>query len=93
MIYLDDILVMNACRDDLNRDVAVVKSTLEEAGFLINVQKSEVIPTQSIEFLGLILDTAHLTLALTTAKKEALLKTCKKLQSGREVLGFGLVIG
>jgi hypothetical protein len=85
VIYLDDILIMNSDRDDLCRDVEIVISTLEEAGFIINVQKSESEPTQSIEFLGLIVDTVHSTLALTPGKKEAVLKACKSLLSSREV--------
>jgi hypothetical protein len=85
VIYLDDILIMNSDRDDLTRDVEIVKSTLEEAGFIINVQKSETEPTQSIEFLGLIVDTVHSTLALTSGKKEAVLQACKSLLSSREV--------
>lgn len=67
VIYLDDILIMNSDRDVLTRDVAVDTSTLEEAG--VNEQKSETVPTQSIEFLGLIIDTVHSTLDLTTGKK------------------------
>ncbi|KAI9554999.1 reverse transcriptase [Daphnia sinensis] len=74
VIYLDDILIMNSDRNLLTRDVAVVSSTLEEAGFLVNEQKSETVPTQSIEFLGLIVDTVHSTLDLTTGKKEAIMK-------------------
>jgi hypothetical protein len=82
---LDDILNMNSCPEGLSRDVALVRSTLEEVGFLINDKKSETDPTQRLEFLGLMLVTAHLTLALTVAKKEALLRTCKKLLASREV--------
>jgi hypothetical protein len=77
VIYLDDILIMNSDRDDLTRDVEIVKSTLEEAGFIINVQKSETEPTQSIEFLGLIVDTVHSTLALTSGKKRQFCKHVK----------------
>ena len=36
VIYLDDILIMNSCPEGLARDVALVRSTLEEVGFLIN---------------------------------------------------------
>ena len=85
VIYLDDILIMNSCPEGLARDVALVRSTLEEVGFLINDKKSETDPTQRLEFLGLMLDTTHLTLALTEAKKEALVRTCKKLLASRDV--------
>jgi hypothetical protein len=45
VIFLDDILIMNSDRDDLTRDVEIVKSTLEEVVFFINAQKSETEPT------------------------------------------------
>jgi hypothetical protein len=60
---------MNSCMIDLTRDVAEVKSTLEEAGFIINVKKFDTVPNQRLEFLGLILNTVHLILALTEVKK------------------------
>jgi hypothetical protein len=44
VIFLDDILIMNSDRDDLIRDVEIVKSTLEEVVFIINAQKSETEP-------------------------------------------------
>jgi hypothetical protein len=62
MIYLDYILIMNSDRDDLTRDVEIVKSTLEEAGLINKRSKSETEPTRSIEFLKLIVDTVHSTL-------------------------------
>jgi hypothetical protein len=65
---------------DLTRDVAEVKSTLEEAGFIINVKKFDTVPNQRLEFLGLILNTVHLILALTEVKKKAFMCwACKKL--------------
>jgi hypothetical protein len=79
MIYLDDILIMNSDRHDLTRDIEVVKSTLEEAGFIINIQKLKTVPTQSIEFL------IHSTLALTRGKKEAVMQACKKILCKQEV--------
>ena len=70
VIYLNDILILNSCPEGLARDVASVRSTLEEAGFLINGKTSETDPTQRLEFLGLMLEKVHLTLALTEAKKK-----------------------
>ena len=81
MIYLDYILIMNSDRDDLTRDVEIVKSTLEEAGLINKRSKSETEPTRSIEFLKLIVDTVHSTLALTSGEKEAVLQACKRLLS------------
>jgi hypothetical protein len=52
VIYLDDILIMNSCPEGLARDVALVRSTQEEVGFLINDKKIRDRPHSAIRISG-----------------------------------------
>lgn len=47
MIYIDDCLMMANSKENL-KDVRYIASTLDELGFIINLEKSE------IEFLGFV---------------------------------------
>ena len=52
IIYIDDIIVMVVTESLLKDHVAVVVYLLENLGFVINHPKSELDPSQEIEFLG-----------------------------------------
>ena len=49
---------------------------LESLGFYIKMEKSEIIPKQQITFLGVIIDSLHMTVTLTNEKKQKKLKLC-----------------
>ena len=40
------------------------------------MEKSEIIPKQQINFLGVIIDSLHMTITLTNEKKQKILKLC-----------------
>jgi hypothetical protein len=48
VIYLDDILILNESKIGLKADVNTVIDLLQSLGFLINWEKSIVVPTQTI---------------------------------------------
>lgn len=84
VIYLDDILIMNSCPAALVKDLLLVRSTLEEVGFLINIAKSVLSPTQQLEYLGLLIDSTTMSLALTESKVTSIISACQKLLSAKE---------
>ena len=49
---------------------------LESLGFYIKMEKSEIISKQQITFLGVIIDSLHMTITLTNEKKQKILKLC-----------------
>ena len=71
IIYLDDILLMASSLEGLlmTRDTLIF--ILQHLGFLINIKKSYLEPTSTLEFLGVIVDSGEMTLSLP---KEKLLK-------------------
>ena len=51
-VYLDDWLALNAIRRLLLQDREKILNLLSQLGFLINVEKSELTPTQDITYIG-----------------------------------------
>ena len=68
VIYLDDILIMNASKEDSQKHTALVLTLLECLGFLVNYQKSCLRPVQKLEFLGFIVDSIKRELSLPKEK-------------------------
>ena len=68
--YIDDILILGPTRAKVALSVAHTANLLQMLGFYINFEKSELEPTQSIEFLGFLLDSVNMSVTLTQAKIE-----------------------
>ena len=68
VIYLDDILIMNSQASDIIVDLSTVIQLLSGLGFLINLHKSITEPTQSIEFLGIIINSVSMETSLPEKK-------------------------
>ena len=79
IIYLDDILIMGESRDLVLNHAASTLNLLESLGFLVNDKKSQLNPSQQIEFLGLLVDSNDLTLLLPGEKLRKIRKQCQKL--------------
>ena len=71
IIYFDDMLLMASSLDDLLMAADTLIFILQHLGFLINITKSYLEPTSTLEFLGGIVDSGEMTLSLP---KEKLLK-------------------
>ena len=56
LIYIDDILISGASKSECERSVQAVRECLEQLGARINEAKSTTTPTQTLEYLGFILD-------------------------------------
>ena len=65
--YCDDILIIGATKDECARMLADAMATLARFGFAIAANKT-VHPTQSIEFLGILIDSLTTTIACTPAR-------------------------
>ncbi|KAJ8959789.1 hypothetical protein NQ317_001016 [Molorchus minor] len=75
IIYLDDIFVLGNTRDETRKNICFIKNTLEELGFIINVQKSKLIPSQC---LGFLYNSKNLTVHLPDDKKQKILIMVQK---------------
>lgn len=79
VIYLDDILLIAETADSLDDHITLVRGTLESVGFVVNVGKSILVPTQQLEFLGFWLDSKEWILSLTTEKIHRIRLRCSTL--------------
>jgi hypothetical protein len=97
IFYLDDILVLGMSFLDCLANLRRALSILMEAGFLINWEKSCIVPTTSFTFLGMIWDSVEGTLALPENKlhqlqsQAALLLNCVSPTCRQVMVLTGLV--
>ncbi len=68
IIYLDDFLFLCECSHHLAREMPNICQTMQRLGLVLNLDKSETTPAQSIGFLGITLDAARQQLRLTSKK-------------------------
>ena len=81
IIYIDDILIMAETESLLKDHVTAVVYLLENLGFVINHPKSELAPTQEIQFLGFTVNSSTMELKLPGEKiKKIRTKAGKILQ-------------
>ena len=66
--YLDDWLLRSPTKDQCLKDSEKLVKLVQELGWLINFQKSELVPTQNLDFLGYHFD-LHRGLVFPTQKK------------------------
>jgi hypothetical protein len=88
--YVDDLLIISESKDQAMRDTQRVLQVLAEAGFTANLKKSELTPTQHIQYLGMIIDTAKMTVSVPKVKIDTCKKAIKKVLSASQ---SGLLTG
>ena len=89
MVYLDDFLILASSYDQAVQHTAVVMELLEKLGWIINKEKSSLIPATRMEFLGFLLDTVKMLLMVPVEKRKRFRNSCKRMvklvQTGRSV--------
>ena len=67
-------------REELERQLQQVTSLLELLGFVINREKSQLLPTQLIQYLGFLIDSREIKIRLTEEKVAQMVATCRMIQ-------------
>lgn len=78
--YLDDFAIVGSSAEETMNSHSSACSLLSELGFLINAKKSFVPPSQSVEVLGLTIDTRELTLTVPETKMEKIVSQASLLR-------------
>lgn len=93
--YLDDFLVFGNSYDDCLSNTNEVTNCLTSLGFVINKEKSSLIPSTLCQFLGFLLDSKKLEIQLPLTKKEFLLKLISSFlqKSVCKIRDFACLIG
>lgn len=68
-IYLDDIYLIGQSYRDCKENLYITQKLLKSLGLLINVEKSNLTPSKSCKFLGLIIDSKNLQVKLPIDKR------------------------
>ena len=84
-VYLDDILLVGASASEVQKKINLMVEDLQAAGLVINVPKSQLIPTQRIEHLGFEVDLAKGVLQVPSGKMKLIRKELGKLLTKREM--------
>ena len=79
IIYIDDIIILNQNQQDLIKDRDTVIFTLQCLAFVINWEKSHLGPTQTLEYLGMLIAYVTMTLSLPERKLIAIIQKCQCL--------------
>ena len=94
--YLDDWLICSPTEHQAQLDTMAVLSHLENLGLALNREKSCLIPSQRVEYLGLVLDSSLLRAVLTLRRTVVLMDSFSQLtvskhitvKCGRRLLGL-----
>ena len=80
IIYLDDMLIISSSVQEALKDRDTVITLLLSLGLTINWDKSCLTPSLCLEFLGMIISSRDLTIALPKEKAKELRKLCRSLR-------------
>ena len=78
VIYLDDLLIMAPSIEKLKMARDTTMYLFHHLGLTINLKKSVLEPTQSVEFLGIIVDSKALSFLLPEKKIQKLISKCQE---------------
>ncbi len=71
--YLDDRRILTQSRDTLLRHIDMLLRHLESLGLCVNMQKSILIPSQSITYLGVCFDSVEMRVSLSQERSATIL--------------------
>ena len=69
VIYLDNFLIIGRTQEEALRYTKLTVSLLLYLGFLVNWEKSDLEPQNSCQFLGMIINSAEMSLELPEKKR------------------------
>lgn len=83
--YLDDFLCLGNSYDECLNCVTKTIDLLNHLGFIINYEKSQLIPSQRRKFLGFELNSINMTLGLPTEKRNKILNLVKDISKRKHI--------
>ena len=85
LIWLDDILVISSSYSSCIRDRDIVMDLLVNLGFQLNMEKSVLIPTERVIYLGMVIDSLTMTFSLPEEKVSAIVQKATLLKNKNQV--------
>ena len=85
VVYLDDIILAASTRDLCIYQGQTLIKTLENLGFVINLEKSDLVPSQVVLFLGFVVDSKKMSFSLPDSKIQSIRLSAQTLLNQRKV--------
>jgi hypothetical protein len=83
IFYIDDILCIGCTYKECEANVRYTVSLLQSLGFIINDEKSKLVPSQRCQYLGFIFDTRYMVIDLPSQKRLATYKLLARIRPHR----------
>ena len=77
--YIDDSFIMGNTYDTCSASIRATHDLFKSLGFCVNYDKSVLLPSRQIEHLGFVLNSANMTVSLTSSKKANLICKCRQV--------------
>ena len=90
VIYLDDLLLIHHQKDTLSEIFLYVRRLLSSLGFLVKLEKRSPEPTHRLVFLGAVLDTTYMSVALPEEQINRIQGACQEMLESRSTSPGGL---
>jgi hypothetical protein len=90
VLYLDDMLIMAGSKEEARRHLATAMHLLTALGFIINLNKSVLTPTQKVVFLGFCLDSRTLLISLPATKIQSVQRMIREILTQGQVTALKL---
>jgi len=78
VIYLDDLLFLNSTEQGVAKDLGTAVELLERLGFIINWPKSSIIPSQIMQYLGMVINSREMTFSLPEDSLVRMQEMCRR---------------
>ena len=79
IIFIDDLTLITSSYDGCLQQLEVLKQTLCELGFTVNVKKSQLVSVNEVLYLGFIINSIAMRLQLPVVKLEKIVSAFKAL--------------
>ena len=79
--YIDDSLLLGETFEICLNNIRATVALLRELGSTIHPEKSVLVPTQQIIFLGFVIDSVKMTITLTEERKQSIYTLCQNILS------------
>ena len=93
--YIDDCLLLGDTWEDCKNNIVETINLSEDTGFIVHPDKSILVPTQIIEYLGFILNSKLMTVAVNKRQADKIWEACHELASQQTctILQLAKVVG
>ena len=80
MIYIDDLLIIGETKQACEAAIEAAMDLFADLGAIVNTQKSQLLPTQTIEYLGFQIDSVKMMITAPKKKMENIKKAIRSAQ-------------